>query len=165
MFKVIVTEAVISKGYDGANALRFTENSDGVRFRIGKRVYDSREESNYRWININVKAFNSVCERIKKMQLKDGSFINLIGRYDEEQWTDNNGNKKSASVIIIDEIEYSGGGTKTNSEKSGTAEKEKPKDETPKQEQPKQEDAQQQSTPGSFEGYATFGGGNPFFPD
>ena len=103
--------------------------------------------------------------RIKKKQVKEGSFINLIRRYDEEQWTDNNGNKKSVSVVIVDEIEYSGGGSKNNSEKSGTSEKDKPKDGTPKQEQPKQEDAQQQSMPGSFEGYAAYGGGNPFFPE
>ena len=37
MFKVIATEVVISKGFEGAPALRFSENGDSVRFRIGKR--------------------------------------------------------------------------------------------------------------------------------
>ena len=33
MFKVIATEVVISKGFEGAPALRFSENGDSVRFR------------------------------------------------------------------------------------------------------------------------------------
>lgn len=37
MFKVIATDVVISKGYDGAPALKFSENGESVRFRIGKR--------------------------------------------------------------------------------------------------------------------------------
>ena len=49
MFKVIATDVVISKGYDGAPALRFSENGESVRFRIGKKVYDTRAENNTRW--------------------------------------------------------------------------------------------------------------------
>ena len=154
MFKVIVTEAVISKGYDGADALRYSDSSDGVRFRIGKRVYDSREESNYRWVNINVKAFNGVCERIKKMRLKEGSFINLIGRYDEDQWTDSNGNKRTLPVVIVDEIEYSGGARSGGDMPSADKEQ---------SEKSQQKEPKQQSMPDSFEGYASFGDSNPFF--
>ena len=46
MFKVIATDVVISKGYDGAPALKFTESGESVRFRIGKKVYDTRAENN-----------------------------------------------------------------------------------------------------------------------
>ena len=56
MFKAIVTEAVISKGYDGAPAFRFSENGDSVRFRFGKKVFDSKAENNTRWVNMAVKA-------------------------------------------------------------------------------------------------------------
>ncbi|MCI9491253.1 MAG: single-stranded DNA-binding protein, partial [Dorea sp.] len=99
MLDVIATSAVVSRGYDGAAALRFSEKGDAVRFRIGKKVYDSRAENNTRWINISVKAFGDVCERIKKMQLKDGSFINFRGRLDEDTWTDQQtGESKSAMV-------------------------------------------------------------------
>lgn len=66
MFKVIATDVVISKGYDGAPALKFSENGESVRFRIGKKVYDTRAENNTRWVNLSVKAFGPVCERIKK---------------------------------------------------------------------------------------------------
>ena len=89
MLKVFVTDAVVSKGYDGAPALRFSEDGASVRFRIGESV------------------FGQLCERIKKMQLKELSHVNIVGRLDEDIWTDPSTNeKKSVFVIIADEIEY-----------------------------------------------------------
>ncbi len=119
MLKMIVTDAVVSKGYENNPAIRFFDGERGLQianFRIGKRIYDSKEEKNYRWINLTVKAFGELCERIKKMKLKEGSYINLIARYDEESWTDKGtGEKRTAPVLILDEIEYcvsSGNGQK-----------------------------------------------------
>ena len=109
MLKVFSTNVVVSKGYNGALALKFSDDGSSVRFRIGKKVYDTRAENNTRWVNLSVKAFGDVCERIKKMQLKEGSFINIIGRLDEDSWTDQNtGETKSMIVIILDEVEYAG---------------------------------------------------------
>ena len=106
MFKTFATNVVVSKGYEGAAALKFSENGESVRFRIGQKVYDSRVEGNYRWLNISVKAFGSVCERIKKMKLKEGSFVNLTA-LDEEKWTDQETKKeKSQHVLIAEDIEY-----------------------------------------------------------
>ncbi len=107
MFKTFATNVVVSKGYEGAAALRFSENGESVRFRIGQKVYDSRVEGNYRWLNISVKAFGTVCERIKKMKLKEGSFVNLAARLDEEKWTDQETREeKSQHVLIVEDIEY-----------------------------------------------------------
>ena len=89
MFKVILTNAVVSKGYDKNPALKFTDDGKCVRFRIGKGLYDPNAENNTRWLNKTVKAFDSVCERIKKMQLKEGSRINLTGNLTLDVWTDN----------------------------------------------------------------------------
>lgn len=107
MFKTFATNVVISKGYEGVEALRFSENGESVRFRIGQKVYDNRVEGNYRWLNIAVKAFGAVCERIKKMKLKEGSFVNLTARLDEEKWTDKETKEeKSQHVLIVEDIEY-----------------------------------------------------------
>ena len=106
MFKTFATNVVVSKGYEGAAALRFSENGESVRFRIGQKVYDSRVEGNYRWLNISVKAFGTVCERIKKMKLKEGSFVNLTARLDEEKWIDDEKKEKSQHVLIVEDIEY-----------------------------------------------------------
>lgn len=113
MLKLFATEVIISKGYDNAPALRFSEKGDSVRFRAGAKVYDTRAEGNTRWVNFSVKAFGTVCERVKRMQLKEGSRINLVGRFDEDVWEDTKTHeKKSASVIILDELEYCYTGTR-----------------------------------------------------
>lgn len=156
MFKVFATEAVISKGYDGAPALRFSENGESVRFRIGMKVYDSKAENNARWINISVKAFKGLCERIKKMQLKDGSRINLIGRLDEDTWEDKNTHEqKSVMVIILDEVEYCFTGTGEKKSEDG------PKATAVPQEQASPANAG--NLPDGFTGFEPFGGGDSFF--
>ena len=132
MLKMIVTGAIVSKGYNENPAIRFFDNEKGgqtATFRIGQKVFDSRAENNHRWINLTVKAFGEICERIKKMKLKEGSYINLIARYDEDSWEDREtGATRTAPVLILDEIEYSssGGGQKNgknaNGETGGTGE-------------------------------------------
>lgn len=152
MLKVFATQVVVSKGYEGAPALRFSENGDSVRFRIGKRVYDARAKDEHRWINLSVKAFNGVCERIKKMQLREGSFINLIGRLDEDHWTDQTtGAEKSAMVIVLEDIEYASSGK----QKEG---------QTMQQGEAAQPQAGPAAPPaeGGFTGYEPFGGSSFF---
>ena len=158
MFKVIATDVVISKGYDGATALKFSENGESVRFRIGKKVYDTRAENNTRWVNLSVKAFGPVCERIKKMQLKESSFINILGRLDEDVWEDSTTHeKRSAMVVILDEIEYcSSGGGKQKTEGSG---------EQPRAAGAPAKSASNGEMPGNFTGFEPFGGVNSFFDE
>lgn len=111
MNKVFITNAVISKGYDKTPALVFSENGETVKFRIGYKVYDSREESNTRWINIKVRALKTLTERIKKMKLKDGSYINVSGNLDEDVWDDaQTQERKREKVIVLSDIEYASGG-------------------------------------------------------
>lgn len=158
MFKVIATDVAISKGYDGAPALKFTESGESVRFRIGKKVYDTRAENNARWMNISVKAFGPVCERIKKMQLKESSFINILGRLDEDIWEDSvTHEKKSAMVIILDEIEFcsSGGGKQKNVNAEGQ----------PKAAATSAPVSAGSEMPGNFTGFEAFGGVNSFFDE
>lgn len=107
MVKTFITSAVVSKGFDGAPAVSFSEKGESVRFRIGNKVYDSRAENNHRWFNLSVKGFGPICERIRKMELKEGSRINLIGRLDEDTWEDKETHEqKRATVIILDDLEY-----------------------------------------------------------
>jgi len=130
MNKIIITGAVISRGYGGQPAIRFSEKGDCARFKIGYKVFDKRAENNTRWINLSVKAFGPLIERINTMRLKDGSCVNLVGRLDEDIWEDD-GVKKRQFVIILDEIEYASVGER------------KPSAEEP---------------PGEFTGYEPFNG-------
>lgn len=155
MLKVVATNVVVSKGYGENPALKFSENGEIVRFRIGHKVYDSKADDNTRWLNLTVKAFNGVCERIKKMKIKEGSYINILGHLDEETWTDSATNeKKNAMVIILDDIEYasmgSGNGKNTDDKSDGSGKTESKKK--------KPEDSE------NFSGYEGFGG-NSFFDE
>lgn len=172
MLKLIVTDAGVSKGYKDNPALRFSEGEGSaiVRFRIGKKVYDSRCEGNNRWINLNVKAFGDVCERIRRMKLKEGSFVNIIGRYDEESWTDKNtGELRTAPVLIVDEIEYcySGNGQKGESDAENTEPPAKSggrQQREPRPAEERREPKEPPAMPENFTGFESFSGtSNPFF--
>ncbi len=154
MFKLIATNVVISQGYNGAPALKFSDNGESVRFRIGKKVYDPKAENNSRWINLSVKAFGALCERIKKMQLKDGSFINLEGRLDEDKWIDQNTQEqKSQLVLILEDIEYASGGEGKSKENKNAS---SPAGNTP-QNAPAPT-ADNTAAGGGFTGFESFGG-------
>lgn len=165
MFKVIITNAVVSKGYDKNPALKFSEDGKCVRFRIGKGIYDPNAENNTRWINKTVKAFDSISERIKKMQLKEGSRINITGNLVLDVWTDNDTKEeKSAESIIVTEIEYANSVSSNNdkndqSDKTGKSEVQRPK--------PQGTETNERSTGKSdnFEGFESFGGTNAFFTE
>jgi len=166
MIKMIVTKAVISKGFDGAAALRFSENTENpsVRFRIGYMVYDKRAENEHRFININVKAFGYLVDRIRNMKLDAGSVLNILGRYDEDIWDDSKtGEKKSAPVLIVDEIEF---GTTNNGNGRQSGEQNGAGHNAPaanSQEPPPPGANGQQK--GSFTGFEAFGGPNPYYPE
>ena len=158
MLKVFATDVIVSKGYENQDAVRFTEDGSGVRFRIGKKVYDKNAENNQRWINFSVKGFGPVVERIKKMQLKEGSFIHISGRLDEETWVvdQTTGATKTQTVIVLEDIDYASGGGSGKKEgqnqQNGSASAAAPA-------------ANANNTPESspnFEGYSTFGGGSFF---
>ena len=154
MLKVFATDVIVSKGYENQGAVRFSEDGNTVRFRIGKKVYDKNAENNTRWFNISVKGFGPVVERIKKMQLKEGSLIHISGKLDEESWTDQNNVTKTQTVIILEDIDYASGGVKKEgqTQQNGSAPAAAPA-------------ANTNNTPENspnFEGYSNFGGGSFF---
>ena len=154
MLKVFATDVIVSKGYENQDAVRFTEDGSGVRFRIGKKVYDKNAENNTRWFNVSVKGFGPIVERIKKMQLKEGSLIHISGKLDEESWTDQNNVTKTQTVIILEDIDYASGGVKKEgqTQQNGSAPAAAPA-------------ANTNNTPENspnFEGYSNFGGGSFF---
>jgi len=184
MFRAIVTNAIISKGFDGADALRFSasENNNSVQFKFGHRVYDSRVEGNHRFINMAAKAFGPVCERIQKMKLKEGSYVNLEGRIDEETWEEK-GQKRSRMVIIVDEIEFAsngngkngnngnngnavnnGNGTEQSAQNGQSTAPQNPQQPAPPQQTPQNGQQNQPGMPPGFGEFQNFGDSNPFFP-
>ena len=176
MLKMIITEAVVSKGYNNDPAIRYfdSENSGQLAtFRVGKRVYDSKADKNHRWLNFNVKAFGDMSERIKRMKLKEGSYINIVARYDEETWeTKDTHETRTGAVLYLEEIEFAGGGNgQKNGQSSagGTVPQSTGGYPAPQpQGQPGYPQGQPPQSaepmPGNFTGFEGFAGGeNPFF--
>lgn len=166
MLKFFASDVVVSKGYQNTPAIKFSEKGDFVRFRVGQKVYDPRAENNHRWINITVKCFDaSLVDRIRKMGLKEGSFINLTGRYDEDVWEDDETKeKRSMPCVILDDLEYSGGGGKRSGDgqkASNNQSNNAPAPTTPAT--PSAAPQENYQMPGNFTGYESFGGGNNFF--
>lgn len=151
MLAVLITGAVISKGFQDEPAIKVSDSGKAVWFRVGKKVHDPQAEDNRRWININVKGFNYMAERIKKMQLKEGVYVNIRGRLDEDVWTDKEGNTRKNLVVIAENIEYAGGKSKDDPEDAGPVY------------QP-QKTPLPTEAPGEFTGYEAFGG-TSFFDD
>ena len=120
MVAIVAPNVFVSKGYENEPALKFSEKGESVQFNIGWKVYDPKAENDSRWINLHVKGFGQVCERIKKMNLKESSCVNLYGRYEEDVWIDkNSGEKKKRPVIILDNIDFAYVGSKSKDGQSG----------------------------------------------
>ena len=96
MILQIVTDAVVSKRYDGAPALHLSEDGNFLSFRIGHKVYDTRIKGP-RWINFNVYAAGELAQRIAAMNLREGSHIN-----DSTCKPGNWGNKHLAFYSCVD---------------------------------------------------------------
>lgn len=92
------------------------------------------------------------------MQLKESSFINILGHLDEDVWEDSTTHeKRSAMVVILDEIEYcSSGGGKQKTEEAG---------EQPRAAAAPAKSASNGEMPGNFTGFEPFGGVNSFFDE
>ncbi len=167
MLMFFASNVVVSKGYQNAPAIKFSDSGDFVRFRVGQKVYDPRAKDNHRWVNITVKCFDAgLVDRIRKMGLKEGSFIDLTGRFDEDVWEDEETKeKRSMPCVILDDLEFSGGGKRSGdgqkaaNNQSNTAPAPAAAPATPSAVAP-QESFQM---PGNFTGYESFGGGNNFF--
>ena len=183
MMKIFISDAVVSRGYDGAPAIRLFNSENGGEFavfQVGIRKYDSRAENNHRWVNLKVKAFGDLCERIKKMSLKEGSFISLCGDYDEERWTDKDtGEGRSAPVIVLDDIKFSHTGGQKKEQNGGAQDMGSQGQQgytpapgtspsapaAPAAPQSGQTMQAPTEMPQNFTGYESFSGGqNPFFP-
>ncbi len=127
IYSVCITKAVVSPGYDKTEALKFSENGESVRFRIGIPHYDANAENNTYWENETVKAFGPICDQIKKMKLKEGAVIALTGEKYFDSWEDEEGEPKHASVIKVSRVEYVGTGKKSDSDDDDEEDEESPK--------------------------------------
>ena len=122
---IILENAIISRGYGNNSAIRITQSEKGeiARFSIGKRMYHPRTDDKTKWVNLSVKTDRQdLIDQIKRMQLKEGSWINLMGELKIEAWEDQSTKgEREAWVLYLAKIGYSGGSVKNKDEQSGNS--------------------------------------------
>ena len=158
MMMQLVTDAVISKGYGGAPAFHSAEDGRMLSFKIGCKVYDKRADKETRWVNFNVNAFDDLAERVRRMNLKEGSHINVMGNFDMKPWVNRaTGEITTWPTIRAVNIEYAA--SALPKQDAQTAQKA-----VPVQDKQEQSALPPEQLPG-FTGYEPFGGGNSYYPD
>jgi len=158
MMLQLVTDAVISKGYGGAPAFHCSEDGRMLSFKIGCKVYDKRADKETRWVNFNVNAFDDLAERVRKMNLKEGSHINVVGNFDMKPWVNREtGEITTWPTIRAINIEYAASAAPR--QESQPAQKA-----APAQAQQEQSALPPEQLSG-FTGYEPFGGDNPYYPN
>jgi single-strand DNA-binding protein len=158
MMMQLVTDAVISKGYGGAPAFHSSEDGRMLSFKIGCKVYDKRADKETRWVNFNVNAFDDLAERVRRMNLKEGSHINVMGNFDMKPWVNREtGEITTWPTIRAVNIEYAA--SALPKQDAQTAQKA-----VSVQDKQEQSALPPEQLPG-FTGYEPFGGGNSYYPD
>lgn len=109
---LILDNVVISKGYGDNPAIRISNGEKGslARFSVGKKMYHPRNDDKTKWANIQVKTDRpDLIEQIKRMQLKEGSWVNLKGEIRVEAWQDQTTKEeKEGFVLYLASVSYSG---------------------------------------------------------
>lgn len=153
MMMQLVTDAVISKGYGGAPAFHSSEDGRMLSFKIGCKVYDKRADKETRWVNFNVNAFDDLAERVRRMNLKEGSHINLMGSFDMRPWVNRETGEITAwPTIRAVNIEYAASPAARQETQAA-------------QKAALTQAAQPPEQLSGFTGYEPFGGTNPYYSE
>lgn len=153
MMLSIITDAVISRGYDGSPAIYTSEDGQFLSFRIGSKVYDTRAPNNTRWVNQQVNVRGELVGRVQKMGLKEGSHINVYGAFDMRPNVNREtGEITSYPTIRSEGIEYASGAKPRPSASESASAEHKPT-------------RQADEPPDPFLGYRPFGTDNPYYPE
>lgn len=81
---LVMTNVSVCDGYKDNPAITFHKSNDGqqlyANFKVAQRVYDANAKDEYRYNNWRIKCIGvELVEKIKRMGIKGGSFIDLVG--------------------------------------------------------------------------------------
>lgn len=127
MFKIDGIDVKICNPRErGQPAVEFGKNENKkswARLRIGTPHYDSKSENKTHWMNLSVKAYGAVADRMKNMNLRAGQYIHIFGMLQEDHWPDSEveGKEHYRPYIYVTGVDYTVSGNKTR-DKEDTAE-------------------------------------------
>ena len=124
MDRLHIDNAIVCTQYGKDEVLAINEKRTYAKFRIGKK----KKFPQLHWLNYTVVTFSpDIIARLERMDLKQGTYINICGEPDMEI-LELEGNKKTLHTIILHsvrDIEYASYGTKEEKE-AGTPAKAEP---------------------------------------
>lgn len=104
MFTLSINNARISKGFGDRPAVYMNEKGTFMSFRV------SWKKDKENWENVSVRVLNpGLLDRVKKLDLKEGSTITVAGDLDFETYTDKNGVTQKSPVLIAKDISFARG--------------------------------------------------------
>ena len=83
MITCMITDAVvISRGTE--NAVEYSQNNgtETATFQVGVKMYDTRYKDNYRYNNIWISAYGDAARKVKKLNIRRGSCVEMVCRMD-----------------------------------------------------------------------------------
>ena len=104
MRKFSTTHAYVSKGFEGAPAIKFNEAGTACNFRCGIQEYDAQKKENF-WSNITCRAFGDALKSIQRMKIDAGACVNIYGTERTERY-EKDGKTQYTTVYIVEGIEY-----------------------------------------------------------
>lgn len=156
MISITLTNAVVSKGYNGASPVRYIREDEGALMGVGYAKYDKNAPNNTRWLNFDVFFPREMVERVRRMNIKEYSRLTITGDFDVRGKVDKNtGEIREYLTIKAHEVEY------TASSNRNGAESEKPQS-APKPQAVPGEATSPEQLP-NFLGFESLEGANPYF--
>lgn len=149
---IILPDAIVSKGYNGAPAVRFSEDGTRASASVGYPSYAKDAPNNTKWNNFHVMFPQGMLDKVRRMKLKEYSHITLAGEYDLWERVDREtGEIKPTPTLRAFHIEYARSGARNN---------------TQAEQAPQQKKEEQLVSPDqlpNFLGFEPLGGTNPYY--
>lgn len=115
-----VTNARINKGYQDKPAITINEQGTFAYFQASIQKYDTKAENKTKWINIPVRVLSKkIIERIQKLNLGEGSYINLSLELDNNEFTTNDGKKKTELAFNVIDFDIPKAQKTANNQQTG----------------------------------------------
>lgn len=115
---VLVPKARINKGYNGS-AIAINDQGTFAHFQVGVPTYDAKAESKTIWVNLQCRVVNKkIIERLQKLNLGEGSFIDLSLTLAGNQYQ-KDGKTKTDLVFNVEDFDLPKASNPANNQNNG----------------------------------------------
>lgn len=115
-----LVNARINRGYQDKPAITINEQGTFAFFQVSVPKYDAKAENKTKWINISVRVLNKkIVERIQKLNLTEGAYLNLLLELDSNEFTRRDGTKTTEITFNVLDFDIPKAQKPTNTQQNG----------------------------------------------